>query len=81
MRLQGRAWRTRPWLRVDQRGLMMSFSVAPRAHTAMGERARESGKQGFLTIRVLEQYLDLLVSLETAHRVPEPGRVQARDSH
>jgi hypothetical protein len=48
---------------------------------AMGERARESVKERFLTIRLLEQYLDLLVSLETAHRIPWPGRVQARGRH
>jgi hypothetical protein len=32
------------------------------AAMAMGERARESVKERFLTIRLLEQYLDLLIS-------------------
>jgi len=47
----------------------------------MGERARESVKERFLKIRLLEQYLDLLVSFETAYRLPWPGRVQARGRH
>ena len=49
---------------------MPSLSVVPRARMDMGERARESVKERFLTIQLLEQYLDLLVSFETAHRVP-----------
>jgi trehalose synthase len=35
----------------------------------MGEKARETVKQRFLMIRLLEQYLDLLNSFETIYRL------------
>ena len=37
---------------------------------AMGQRARESVRERFLMIRLLEQYLDLLGSFETIYRLP-----------
>jgi trehalose synthase len=37
---------------------------------AMGKRARESVRERFLMIRLLEQYLDLLGSFETIYRLP-----------
>lgn len=37
---------------------------------AMGQRARESVRERFLMIRLLEQYLDLLGSFETTYRIP-----------
>jgi trehalose synthase len=37
----------------------------------MGEKARESVRQQFLMIRLLEQYLDLLNSFETFYRLQE----------
>lgn len=37
---------------------------------AMGQRARESVRERFLMIRLLEQYLDLLGSFETTYRLP-----------
>jgi hypothetical protein len=51
-------------------GCVASLSVVLRAGMAMGESARESVKERFLTIRLLEQYLDLLISFETVHGVP-----------
>jgi trehalose synthase len=40
--------------------------------TRMGERARETVKERFLLIRLLEQYLDLFNSFETIHRLKVP---------
>jgi trehalose synthase len=37
---------------------------------AMGQRARESVRERFLMIRLLEQYLDLLDAFETIYRLP-----------
>ena len=37
---------------------------------AMGQKARESVRERFLMIRLLEQYLDLLGSFETTYRLP-----------
>ncbi len=37
---------------------------------AMGQKARESVRERFLMIRLLEQYLDLLGSFETTYRIP-----------
>ncbi len=38
----------------------------------LGQKGRESVKQNFLMIRLLEQYLDLLGSFETSYRLVEP---------
>jgi trehalose synthase len=35
----------------------------------MGQRARESVKENFLLIRLLEQYLDLLGGFETHYKL------------
>lgn len=65
-----RLWRTRSCLPVGQRGLVTGLSVVPRAHMAMGKRARERVQERVLTIQLLEQCLDLTVSFETAYRLP-----------
>jgi trehalose synthase len=38
----------------------------------MGKRARETVKDKFLMIRLLEQYLDLFGSFETVYQLKEP---------
>jgi trehalose synthase len=40
----------------------------------MGQKARETVKQRFLMIRLLEQYLDLLGAFETIYRLPKNWR-------
>ena len=52
---------------------MVQLLLDPRLRARMGERAREKARKNFLLTRYLEQYLDLLGSLEGASR---PSRLR-----